>query len=80
MINGGLITLEDLADYEAKERKPISIDYKGYKIVSMAPVASGGLVLPNPEYPRNFDLSKTGHNSAETIHLLSLTTMPKSLQ
>ena len=70
--NGGLITLEDLADYEAKERKPISIDYRGYKIVSMAPVASGGLVLLQTlNILENFDLSKTGHNSAETIHLLS---------
>ncbi len=70
--NGGLITLEDLAAYEAKERKPISIDYRGYEIVSMAPVASGGLVLLQiMSMLENFDLQSLGPNSAETIHLLS---------
>ena len=70
--NGGLITLEDLAAYEAKERKPISIDYRGYKIVSMAPVASGGLVLlQTMSILENFDLKILGPNSAETVHLLS---------
>jgi gamma-glutamyltranspeptidase/glutathione hydrolase len=70
--NGGLITLEDLAAYEAKERKPISIDYRGYKIVSMAPVASGGLVLLQiMSILENFDLKILGPNSAETVHLLS---------
>ena len=70
--NGGLITLEDLAAYEAKERKPISIDYRGYRIVSMAPVASGGLVLLQiMSILENFDLKILGPNSAETVHLLS---------
>ena len=70
--NGGLITLEDLAAYEAKERKPISIDYRGYEIVSMAPVASGGLVLLQiMSILENFDLNTLGPNSAETVHLLS---------
>ena len=70
--NGGLITLEDLAAYEAKERNPISIDYRGYEIVSMAPVASGGLVLLQiMSILENFDLKAFGPNSAETVHLLS---------
>ena len=70
--NGGLITLKDLASYEAKDRKPISINYRGYKIVSMAPVASGGLVLLQTlSILENFNLEKFGPNSAETIHLLS---------
>ena len=70
--NGGLITLEDLAAYEAKEREPISIDYRGYNIVSMAPVASGGLVLLQiMSILENFDLKAFGPNSAETVHLLS---------
>jgi gamma-glutamyltranspeptidase/glutathione hydrolase len=70
--NGGLITLDDLATYEAKERTPISIDYRGYEIVSMAPVASGGLVLLQiMSILENFDLKTLGPNSAETVHLLS---------
>jgi len=70
--NGGLITLQDLKSYEAKDREPISINYRGYEIVSMAPVASGGLVLLQiMSILENFNLEKLGPNSAETIHLLS---------
>ena len=43
--NGGLITKADLAGYEAKERKPVRGTYKGFEIVSMAPVSSGGVAL-----------------------------------
>lgn len=70
--NGGLITLDDMASYEAKYREPIEIDYRGYRIVSMGPAASGGLVLLQTlNILENFNLKETGHNSAETVHLLS---------
>ena len=70
--NGGLITLQDLASYEAKDREQISINYRGYKVVSMAPVASGGLVLLQIlSILKNFDLEALGPNSAKAIHLLS---------
>jgi len=70
--NGGLITLEDMASYEAKYREPIETSYRGYKIVSMAPAASGGLVLLQTlNILENFNLKDSGHNSAQTIHILS---------
>ena len=70
--NGGLITLDDMASYKAKYREPIEIDYRGYRIVSMGPAASGGLVLLQTlNILENFNLKETGHNSAETVHLLS---------
>ena len=70
--NGGLITLEDMASYEAKYREPIKTIYRGYKIVSMAPAASGGLVLLQTlNILENFNLKDSGHNSAKTIHILS---------
>jgi gamma-glutamyltranspeptidase len=43
--NGGLITKEDLAQYEAKERAPVRGTYKGFEIISMPPVSSGGVAL-----------------------------------
>jgi gamma-glutamyltranspeptidase / glutathione hydrolase len=43
--NGGLITKEDLAKYEAKEREPIRGTYKGYEVISMPPPSSGGVAL-----------------------------------
>ena len=70
--NGGLITLEDMASYEAKYREPIEVSYRGYRIVSMPPAASGGLVLLQTlNILENFDLKEFGHNSAQTIHILS---------
>ena len=70
--NGGLITLEDMSSYEAKYREPIETSYRGYKIVSMAPAASGGLVLLQTlNILENFNLKDSGHNSAQTIHILS---------
>ncbi len=72
LANGGLITLEDMASYEAKYREPIETSYRGYKVISMAPAASGGLVLLQTlNILENFDLKDSGHNSAKTIHILS---------
>ncbi len=70
--NGGLITKADLAAYEAKERIAIEIDYRGNRVVSMPPTASGGLVLLQTlNVLENFDIQSLGHNSASSIHHLS---------
>ena len=70
--NGGLITRQDLANYTAKERLPIESFYRGHKIVSMSPAASGGIVLLQIlNILENFDMTRLGHNSASSIHLLS---------
>ena len=70
--SGGLITLNDLASYEAKLRIPIETTYRGYRIITMPPAASGGLVLLQTlNILENFDLKSSGPNSAETVHILS---------
>ncbi len=43
--SGGLISLDDLARYEAKERPPIEGSYRGRRVVSMPPPSSGGVAL-----------------------------------
>ncbi|MDH3916241.1 MAG: gamma-glutamyltransferase, partial [Chromatiales bacterium] len=42
---GGLITADDLAAYRPKWRDPIEGYYRGYRIVSMPPPSSGGVIL-----------------------------------
>jgi len=42
---GGLISHEDLADYRAIWRDPITINYRGYTIYSMPPASSGGVTM-----------------------------------
>ena len=42
---GCLITADDLAHYEVKEREPVRGTYRGYEVISAPPPSSGGTVL-----------------------------------
>ena len=42
---GGLISHQDLIDYQAEWRDPVQIDYRGYTILSMPPASSGGVTM-----------------------------------
>jgi gamma-glutamyltranspeptidase/glutathione hydrolase len=67
--NGGLVTKQDLAAYEAKERPPVTFDYRGYRIHSMGPPSSGGLTMMwILEQLETFDLSKYPFHSAASVH------------
>src|SRR5271165_1771771 len=67
---GGLITTEDLAAYEVKEREPIHGTYRGYEIISAPPPSSGGVALVQIlNILEGYDLDKQGDRSAESIHL-----------
>ena len=69
---GGLITLEDLEIYQAKERTPIQGEYRGYDIISMPPPSSGGVALVEMlNILEGFDLASMGHNSAQYLHHLA---------
>lgn len=72
MQNGnGIITKQDLADYKAKWRIPITTDYRGYEIISMPPPSSGGIALTQLlEMIEPYDIKKMGLHSVENIHLL----------
>jgi gamma-glutamyltranspeptidase/glutathione hydrolase len=68
---GGIVTLKDLASYEAKWRKPLQFDYKDLKITSMSPPSSGGICLAQiMKMIAPYDLSKMGHNTAESIQII----------
>ena len=68
--NGGLITKDDLAKYEAKERTPLRGTYKGFEIVSMPPISSGGIALIEMlNILEPMDLKAKGVLSAESLHL-----------
>jgi gamma-glutamyltranspeptidase/glutathione hydrolase len=70
--NNGLITLEDLKNYQAKERKPIRGTYRGYEIISMPPPSSGGIVLIQVlNMLENYDIRGMGWNSAAKYHVLT---------
>ena len=70
--HGGLITEEDLAAYEAKERTPVHGTYRGYDVYSMYPPSSGGVaVLEMLNILECFDLAEAGFGSALHLHLLA---------
>jgi gamma-glutamyltranspeptidase/glutathione hydrolase len=70
--NGGIITLEDLRKYETVWREPITFNYKGLKIISMAPPSSGGVVLAQiMKMTEDFPIKEYGHNNIKTIQVLT---------
>jgi len=68
----GLITTDDLADYEAKEREPIQGSYRDYDIYAMSPPSSGGThIVQILNILEGDDIQSLGHNTAATIHLMA---------
>jgi gamma-glutamyltranspeptidase/glutathione hydrolase len=71
---GGLITKEDLAKYQAKERQPIHGKFRGHDVYGPPPPSSGGIALVEMlNILENFDLKKQGRWSPATLHLLTET-------
>ncbi len=67
---GGLISHEDLADYQPVWRNPVEVDYRGYQVISMPPSSSGGITLGELlNIVEGFDLGSHEWHSAEAIHL-----------
>lgn len=70
--NGGLITLEDLAQYRAVERKPLEGDYKGYHLVTSPPPSSGGVgLLQMLGMLEGTNYEKNAAGSAASYHYLA---------
>ena len=70
--DGGIITLEDLVRYQAKERTPVKGTYRGYDIISMPPPSSGGIAMVQMlNILEGYDLASMGHNSPDYIHHLT---------
>jgi gamma-glutamyltranspeptidase / glutathione hydrolase len=69
---GGLVTAEDLAAYDVKERQPVRGAYRGYEIISAPPPSSGGVALVEAlNVLEGYDLAKLGNRSAAAVHLIS---------
>lgn len=69
---GGLISVEDLKNYDVVERTPIRGTYRGLEIISAPPPSSGGIALVETlNILEGFDIAKAGFGSAESIHLIT---------
>ena len=66
---GGIITFEDLASYDAAWRDPIEFPYRGYSVISMPPVSSGGATLAAMmKILEGYDLPSLDWHSPQMIH------------
>lgn len=69
---GGVMTLEDLANYEVQVHEPVTSTYRGYKIISSPPPSSGGThLIEILNILENFDVGSLEVNSPEYIHLFA---------
>ena len=70
--NNGLITKNDLANYQSVYRDPVVGTYRGSKIVSMGPPSSGGaLLIQMLNMLENYDLQSMERNSTEFVHMMT---------
>ncbi|MEG0988833.1 MAG: gamma-glutamyltransferase, partial [Clostridium sp.] len=69
---GGILTMDDLANYDVKLRTPVSGNYRGYEILSSPPPSSGGTTIVEIlNILENFDVASMEHNSVEHLHILT---------
>ena len=69
---GGIITLDDLSNYEVEELEPIQGTYRGKTIISSPLPSSGGThVIESLNILENFNISNYDLYSSERLHLFS---------
>ncbi len=69
---GGALSLDDLAQYQAKQRVPVCGPYREYKVCGMPPPTSGGVaVLQILGMLQSFEMSALAPDSVEALHLLA---------
>jgi len=73
MVKGqGIITHQDLENYQAVWRKPIKANYRNYRIISMPPSSSGGIALAQLlKMLDPYHLPDYGVHSAKSVHLIT---------
>ncbi len=65
---GGLITMQDLANWNVKEEEPVHTNYKGIEVYKLQPWTQGPAMLQALNILENVDLQKMKYNSAEYIN------------
>lgn len=66
----GWMTMDDLKNYQAKERVPLRTKYRGHEIITMPPPSSGGIALIEMlNILSRYDLKAMGFNSSRELHI-----------
>ena len=69
--NGGFLSVEDLRNNRAEWRQTISVDHRGYEVVTASPPASSWGSLVRLGIMDRFDLKASDHNSVSYLHALT---------
>jgi gamma-glutamyltranspeptidase / glutathione hydrolase len=68
----GIISEQDLKEYNAVSRVPVTTIYKGYKIITVPPPSSGGIILIQLlEMVEAYPVKEWGFHSLRTVHLMA---------
>lgn len=67
---GGLFTMQDLANWEVKIEEPLATSYKGIDVYKLRAWQQGPVMLQSLNILENFDLKSLGYNTPEYIHTL----------
>jgi gamma-glutamyltranspeptidase/glutathione hydrolase len=67
---GGLITREDLANWQVKIEEPRHVNYRGIDVYKLDVWTQGPMMLQALNILENFDLKAMGYNSARYLHTL----------
>ncbi|MEO8475304.1 MAG: gamma-glutamyltransferase [Chryseolinea sp.] len=67
---GGLITINDLANWKVKTEEPMKVNYKGIDVYKLSQWTQGPALLQALNILENYDLKSMGYNSARYIHTL----------
>lgn len=67
---GGLFTLEDLANWKVRIEEPVHTNYKGIEVYKLTTWVQGPVMLQALNILENFDLKSMGYDSARYIHTL----------
>jgi gamma-glutamyltranspeptidase/glutathione hydrolase len=70
--NGGTVTLDDLKNYKAVERQPLTGSYRGYSIITAPPPSSGGVgLLQMLKVLEGTNYRDSGAGSARATHIVA---------
>lgn len=68
---GGIITMDDLKNYESVWRTPLISQYKDYRIISLPPPSSGGVALSQLlKLVENYPIAEWGFHTPQSVHLM----------
>ena len=67
---GGLLTMDDLADFQAKLEPPAVGSYKGIDLYTCGPWCQGPVSIETLHILEGYDLNSMGHNGPEYLHTL----------